>query len=208
MTYFVPGTQEKDPSKVIMSLQQVHEKTATNATSIATNTTDIATNTTAIATLNASRASTSTFGLAKVDGTTITASGGVLSLAITPSQITNSLGADVLLNNTAAYFDGPSVAQGTSGTWFATGTVTLTDTAGSSNFHAKLWDGTTVIASGISTTAGGTSFFMTITLSGYLASPAGNIRISVKDATSTNGKILFNQTGNSKDSTITAYRIA
>lgn len=50
MTYFVPGTQEKDPSKVIMSLQQVHEKTATNTTDIAANTTNIATNTADIAT--------------------------------------------------------------------------------------------------------------------------------------------------------------
>lgn len=50
MTYFVPGTQEKDPSKVIMSLQQAHEKTATNTTDIATNTADIATNTADIAT--------------------------------------------------------------------------------------------------------------------------------------------------------------
>src|SRR2546426_953355 len=41
----------------------------------------------------------------------------------TLTPITNSLGADVALNNTANYFDGPSVAQGTSGTWFASGTV-------------------------------------------------------------------------------------
>lgn len=35
MTYYAPGTQEKDPAKVIMSLQQAHEKTATNTTDIA-----------------------------------------------------------------------------------------------------------------------------------------------------------------------------
>jgi hypothetical protein len=52
-TYYVPGTQEKDPSKVIMSLQQAHEKTATNTTNIATNTADIATNTADIATNSA-----------------------------------------------------------------------------------------------------------------------------------------------------------
>jgi hypothetical protein len=63
-------------------------------------------------------------------------------------QLTNSLGADVALNNTANYFDGPSVAQGSTGTWFGTGTMTLTDSGGAQNFYCKLWDGTTVMASG------------------------------------------------------------
>jgi hypothetical protein len=50
MVYYVPGTEEKDPKKIIMSLQQVHENTATNTADIATNTADIATNTADIAT--------------------------------------------------------------------------------------------------------------------------------------------------------------
>lgn len=50
MSYYVPGTEEKDPAKVIMSLQQAHTNTATNTTDIATNTANIATNTTNIAT--------------------------------------------------------------------------------------------------------------------------------------------------------------
>lgn len=75
MTYYVPGTQEKDPAKVIMSLQQAHEKTATNTTSIATNTTNIATNTAAIAVLQAAGyvvgpASATNNGFAQFDGTT------------------------------------------------------------------------------------------------------------------------------------------
>lgn len=123
------------------------------------------------------------------------------------TQITNSLGADVNLNNTANYFDGPSVAQGTSGTWFVSGTVTVYDTAGVAQFAAKLWDGTTVIASAY-VYQDNTNGWRTISLSGYLSAPAGNLRISVKDLSSTSGKILFNQSGNSKDSTISAIRIA
>ncbi len=123
------------------------------------------------------------------------------------SPITNSLGSDVALNNTANYFDGPSIAQGTSGTWLVNGTVTLTDTAGAATFVAKLWDGTTVIDSGAFTTAGANNNG-SIALSGYLATPAANLRISVRDSTSTSGKIQFNQSGNSKDSTISAIRIA
>lgn len=119
--------------------------------------------------------------------------------------LTNSLAADVALNNTSLFFDGPSVAQGTSGTWLVTGTVTVTDTVGGAGFNAKLWDGTTVIASARGDTT--TTNRDTVTLSGVIASPAGNLRISVSDTTSTNGKILSNFSNLAHDSTITAFRI-
>lgn len=122
------------------------------------------------------------------------------------APVSNSLGADVSTNNSANYFDGPSVAQGTVGTWFVSGTVTVADSAAAATFRAKLWDGTTVIASGAVTT-GGSGFNDTITLSGFITGPAGNIRISVQEPAATNGKILANVSGNSKDSTLAAYRI-
>ena len=156
-------------------------------------------------------------GNVTVAGTTtlssLTASRGVLTdasknLISADAPLTNSLGADVALNNTGNYFDGPSVAQGTSGTWFVSGTVTVYDTAGSATFYAKLWDGTTVISSAIITAYGAVSLPMSISLSGYIASPAANLRISVRDITSTSGQIRFNATGNSKDSTISAVRVA
>jgi hypothetical protein len=124
------------------------------------------------------------------------------------TSLTASLGADVNLNNTGTYFDGPSVAQGTSGTWFASGTVTLIDTAaGPDAYDVKLWDGTTVIASARAV-ASAANIAVTVGLSGYLASPAGNIRISVKDVSNTTGVIKFNLTGNSKDSTVSVISIA
>lgn len=127
--------------------------------------------------------------------------------ALGVSSLSNSIGADVATNSAGTYFDGPSVAQGTTGTWFVSGTVTVIDTGASRNFNCKLWDGTTVIASAAVSTAGA-NFADTVTLSGCLASPAGNLRISVSEAVGSLGKILFNSSGNSKDSTITAYRIA
>jgi hypothetical protein len=133
--------------------------------------------------------------------------GTINGLPIPLTIITNSLSGNVALNNVANYFDGPSVAQGSSGTWFASGTVTVGDTVGAAVIHCKLWDGTTVIDSSVrsvSAISGGDG----ISLSGYLASPAANIRISCKDVTSTNGAIFFNITGTSKDSTISAIRIA
>lgn len=126
---------------------------------------------------------------------------------IVAAPITNSLNANVLLNNTANYFDGPSVAQGSTGTWFASGNVTFYDTGGSDIFQIKLWDGTTVIASCdmINIAANEQTC---VHLSGFIVSPAGNLRISVRDIGSTNGVLLFNTSGNSKDCTITAFRIA
>lgn len=123
------------------------------------------------------------------------------------SPITASLGADVALSNTGQYFTGPTIAQGSVGTWFASGSVTLHDTAVAAKMNVKLWDGTTVIASANATTPFA-NYRVVVSLSGYIATPAGNIRISVNDATSTAGVILYNQSGNSKDSTITAIRVA
>ena len=144
--------------------------------------------------------------------TNLTASRGVLTnaskqLISADAPLTNSLGGDVALNNTATYFDGPSVAQGTTGTWFASGTVTLVDTAGLAAFNVKLWDGTTVIASARSQ-SGAAGAPIAVSLSGYITNPAANIRISARDITSTSGKIVSNDTGNSVDSTITAVRVA
>lgn len=121
------------------------------------------------------------------------------------SPITASLGSDVSLNDTINYIDGPAIAQGTTGTWFVSGTVTLFD-ASAVNYSIKLWDGTTVIAS---TRAAGVGAGVTaiVSLSGYIASPAGNLKISVKDEGSSGGLILYNNSGNLKDSTITAIRV-
>jgi len=122
------------------------------------------------------------------------------------SSLTSSLGADVLMNNTANYFDGPSVVQGATGTWFSSGAVSVADTSVAFQVSCKLWDGATVMASGNATTTGANGT-QQLAMSGIITSPAGNIRISCKDAASVNGKILFNQSSNSKDSTITAVRI-
>src|SRR5205814_7031443 len=49
-----------------------------------------------------------------LSGGTITTTG---TCAVNLSVITNALGANVSLNSIGTFFDGPSVAQGTSGTW-------------------------------------------------------------------------------------------
>lgn len=146
---------------------------------------------------------TAGYGVAFSSGSTCTTS---CTVSLSVSTVTNSLGADVSLSNVSNYFDGPSIAQGTTGTWWASGTVAVNDLAGSATIFCKLWDGTTIIASA-PTVINGTGNYVPVALSGFLASPAANIRISCRDTTSTSGKILFNQSGNSKDSTISAHRI-
>lgn len=117
----------------------------------------------------------------------------------------NTLSADVLLNNTANYFPGPTVAQGTVGTWEARGTITVASSNQDSNI-AKLWDGTTVIAS---TVQGNTANInASLAVSGVISAPAGNIRISARDSSNTTGSMVFNASGNSKDCTLTVRRIA
>lgn len=134
------------------------------------------------------------------DGTNYQVTAGVGTV------FTASLNSDVALSNTGTYFDGPSVAQGTVGTWWASGTVTMLDTAATASFQCKLWDGTTVIASSQQNSTGANAL-ANIALSGYLAAPAANIRISCKDISATTGVIKFNSSGNSKDSTVSVHRV-
>lgn len=127
--------------------------------------------------------------------------------AVAPAPVNNSIGGDVTVNNTSVYFDGPSIAQGSTGTWWVSGYVTVLDTAGGANFSAKLWDGTNVVASAQGGTVSPTEATV-IALSGFITSPAGNLRISVRDITTTSGFIKANLSGNSKDSMISAMRIS
>jgi len=137
---------------------------------------------------------------------------GVLPRAnggFTPSQITNSLGANVSLAATGTYYTGPTIAQGSIGTWWVSGGVTVENTVGGDVVNVKLWDGTTVIDSRrmhLVSVSG--TYYGVAALSGYIASPAGNLRISVSPVARTDGAIAFNASGNSKDSTISAIRIA
>jgi hypothetical protein len=109
----------------------------------------------------------------------------------------------VALNVGATYFDGPSVALG-AGTWYVSGHVTCVDTSNSANYHVKLWDGTTVIASALKSYP--TSHYQTIELSGYITNPAGNVRISVRDTLGF-GTMVWNDSTNGNDSAIYAIKI-
>ncbi len=65
------------------------------------------------------------------------------------------LGSNVNLSSTTTYFDGPSLSLA-AGTWLITAAVTCSSSGGATSFVAKLWDGTTVYASGEADSRAGT----------------------------------------------------
>lgn len=125
------------------------------------------------------------------------------------SRVENSLGADVNLNNTSTFFDGPSVSL-TAGTWLLVGHVAVLDSAGPASIISRLWDGTTVEDQGIVTTPAA-SFFCMIPVSGIVTvGSTTTYKISVKDLTGTTGvmKAASEGVGSASASSLRAVRIA
>ena len=129
-------------------------------------------------------------------------------IRVSLSTVSAALGADVNISN-SVYTDGPSIAQGTSGTWLVIAKVNFTDTAGACQVKFKLWDGTTIVDSADDHVTATSSFF-SCTLAGVISSPAANLKVSAltNAAGSTTTQFRFNASGNSKDCSITAIRIA
>ena len=124
------------------------------------------------------------------------------------SRITASLGADVTMPVTGTVYTGPQIAQGTSGTWYVSGTVTIYNPTGGDNLDVLLWDGTTFIDSAATATVSvGAGYRSVIALSGIITNPAGNLRISVRATSRGDNVIAFNRSGYTKDSTISAIRL-
>ncbi len=133
----------------------------------------------------------------------------VLSTAATGTgflgSLTNSLTAPVSLSSTAL-FVGPTVSQGSSGTWLAMAGVTIGNaTGGNMTAFAQLYDTSTTIDSGSLSLSNG--FSGVIALSGVIASPAGNIQVRVASNVAPNGTIGSSGSGFTKDSTLTVIRI-
>jgi len=155
-----------------------------------------------------------TWGALAASATTDTTNAGnITSGTLAPGRFplayyANVPAADIGLTTASVYFDGPAVAQGTSGVWLVSGTVMLLDNTTLGSFYIKLWDGVTIIASAYfapATTAARTP----VTLSGVIAAPAGNIKISMMNSASANGVMRggTNGSGLGKDSILTAVRI-
>lgn len=124
------------------------------------------------------------------------------------SAITNSLGSNTALNN-STYTNGPIIAQGTTGTWYVTGTVTLTDSATTALISCKIFDTvtTTNILSSVAEHAQVAGLNSSVSMSGFLATPGGSIALACKSSAAATSSMVFNASGNSKDSTLTGFRV-
>lgn len=116
--------------------------------------------------------------------------------------------------STAAFTDVLSVSQGSSGTWYVSGTITLLTTIQNSSVSVKLWDGTSVINSAATllgpSAPASSGYTMPISLSGALAAPAGNLKISglVTVAGGTGGVVgQYGSLATTSINTLTAVRI-
>jgi hypothetical protein len=138
-------------------------------------------------------------------GTCTITTSGTCTVSVSLSELTNALSSNIPLG--ATYVTGPSVAQGSTGTWFATGQVSLATTNPTGDgVTCKLWDGTTVIATG-SAVWGFATYNQSISISGYLASPAGNINIACLGVEGATTSFRFNDSGTSKDSVLNVFRV-
>ncbi len=91
------------------------------------------------------------------------------------TYLTGATSANVAITNTG-FTTAVSLAQGTTGTWLAMGTISFTNVGAAGNFAAQLTDGATLISgAGIqNATASGNA---SCSLTGIITNPAGNIKL-------------------------------
>lgn len=155
-------------------------------------------------TISVPTGSSSTAGVLQC-GNGTSCSGGTIS-ALTATSYTNYLSSDVTMTNSGTFYDGPSIAQGTSGTWFVCGTITVGNTSTLTGFNIELYDGTTTYASAVTDTNTSTLEYSSKTLCAIVANPSGNLRLAAA-ATQNNSVIKYNESSLGHDSQIQAVRI-
>jgi len=126
-----------------------------------------------------------------------------------PADAENILGANVAMAATGTYYTGPSVTLGT-GKWFVSGFITLQNTVGGDIVRVKMWDGASKLigATRIHMVSISGTYYAQVSFSGFITDPAGAVRISASPVNRTDGAIAFNASGDSRDSAISAFRIA
>ncbi len=137
---------------------------------------------------------------------------GWIASAVAPHSLTNftaSLASSVNLSTAATYTDVVSVTQGTSGVWFVTSSAQYSSVVAGTTFVVRLWDGTTVINNAAVIIPSASNPNPTATLSGVIANPVGNLRLSgrVFTAGQSGGVLATDGSNDLKNTTITAVRI-
>lgn len=152
-------------------------------------------------------------GVTSIDSTTgaftlsygLVQSSQALSVSLTRSSTT--LGANVALNATGSYFDILSLSLA-AGTWLVTATALANDSATSAAILTRLYDGTNTYASS-ATYSNNLTRGVAVTISAIITLGSTTIvKLQARGPDATTSRILFNQSGNSKDTHMTAVRIA
>ncbi len=128
--------------------------------------------------------------------------GGAIQTVYTASMVSS-------INLTTSPQAGPSVSQGTVGTWYVSGQITYFSTTAGTVCLAQLWDGTNTIATQAAFNFAA-SVYVPIAISGFITNPAGNLNIAAWSNAAGFGGLVpsassFTTLGNA--STITAVRI-
>lgn len=122
------------------------------------------------------------------------------------TYLTNSLGSPVTMTTSSTAYDGPTVSQGTTGTWLVMGGLMVNTPAGNNTVGIQLWDGTTNIATGGNSS--GASQQVNTHLSGIITNPTGNLKLTATNFSASGGTIAINNGAAAPSSYITAIRIA
>jgi len=125
----------------------------------------------------------------------------------TISSFSAILGADVAMSVANTLFDAVSLSLGTSGTFLIVGTMSLKDTSAAAKFLARLTDGTNIYAYSGWVYSTGAGNAVQVTLAAIATNPAGPIRMQGFNATSANGKIVYNDAGAGRDTQLVAIKV-
>lgn len=135
--------------------------------------------------------------------------GAAASVVANLTPLTDSLNANVPFGT--APVDGPSVQQGFNGSWFASATMTLHSGGVADNLFVDLTDGVTLIDTTVFHASAGSSFF-TVSVSGFIVNPVGDIRITCyTNSFTTPCQMIAKASGSqllSRACTLTVFRVA
>lgn len=136
----------------------------------------------------------------------VASSGGNLAIGLT--DLTNSLGSDVAMSIANTWYDGPSVAQGVTGTFLVMATITYSSGSQPDQYQLRLTDGTTVFGATPVINSVTTSNPFSLSTSGIITNPVGNIKAQGLNTLNGNASMVHNASGQGKDCTINVVRIA
>ncbi len=116
--------------------------------------------------------------------------------------------ASVAATTNGSYTTGVNLAQGSTGTWLAIGTLCFQNTALAVNFAANLSAGGTTFASAFASNSAA-GFYESVSLSGIITDPTGNISLACKPGTGSVSNFIIGSASGSgaKDTHLTVIRI-